>query len=109
MADYEELNQLAQEQYIIELVTFVRNVSDMERTRLLKEAECVLYTPTGEHFVVVPLDAMTTGTTVVAVDSGGLRDTVEYKVTGFFPNLLRVTLQKLSAPYFRYGRCACDG
>lgn len=79
---FKELNELAEARNVKERVTFVRNVSETERLRMLKEAECVLYTPTGEHFGIVPLEAMAAGTPVIAVDSGGPRETVQHSITG---------------------------
>ena len=37
-----------------------------------------------EHFGIVPLEAMSVGTPVIAVDSGGPKETVENEETGFF-------------------------
>ena len=36
-----------------------------------------------EHFGIVPLEAMSVGTPVIAVDSGGPKETVENEETGF--------------------------
>ena len=47
------------------------------------ESLCLLYTPMEEHFGIVPLEAMSVGTPVIAVDSGGPKETVENKETGF--------------------------
>ncbi len=79
---YEELKRVADGHNLIERVTFLRNVSETERTHLLKKAECVLYTPAGEHFGIVPLEAMAVGTPVVAVDSGGPCETIQHGITG---------------------------
>ena len=49
---------------------------------LLRSALCVAYTPHREHFGIVPLEAMYAGSPVVAVDSGGPRETVVHGVTG---------------------------
>lgn len=47
------------------------------------ESLCLLYTPMEEHFGIVPLEAMSAGTPVIAVDSGGPKETVENEKTGF--------------------------
>lgn len=44
-------------------------ISD-ERAELLRTASCVLYTPSLEHFGIVPVEAMCCGAPVVAVNSG---------------------------------------
>ena len=64
-------------------VTFLRSISDETRTRLLQEALCVVYTPHLEHFGIVPLEAMASGTPVVAVNSGGPKETIVHGVTGY--------------------------
>ena len=46
------------------------------------ESLCLLYTPMEEHFGIVPLEAMSVGTPVIAVDSGGPKETVENEETG---------------------------
>lgn len=40
------------------------------RADLLRTASCVLYTPSNEHFGIVPVEAMCCGAPVVAVNSG---------------------------------------
>jgi len=42
-----------------------------------------LYTPSFEHFGIVPVEAMYCGTPVIAVSNGGPRETVINGVTGF--------------------------
>lgn len=41
-----------------------------ERSSLLRTASCVLYTPSREHFGIVPVEAMCSGAPVIAVNSG---------------------------------------
>ena len=50
---------------------------------LISCAECLVYTPDREHFGIVPVEAMYLGTPVVAVDSGGPRETVLHGETGY--------------------------
>ncbi|CAM9100504.1 unnamed protein product, partial [Scytosiphon promiscuus] len=52
------------------LVEFRTNIPDDERSDLLGRASCVLYTPSHEHFGIVPVEAMCCGAPVVAVKSG---------------------------------------
>ena len=96
-----ELMQLAEELGIGSRVAFLRSISDREKVPLLISvftilikthcaqvwllANCsiLLYTPAGEHFGIVPLEAMYCGTPVLAVNSGGPLETVEHGVTGW--------------------------
>lgn len=43
----------------------------------------MLYTPTEEHFGIVPCEAMMEGVPVIAVNSAGPTETVEQGITGF--------------------------
>ena len=42
-------------------VVFLQSPSDSEKTRLLHTSHVLLYTPSGEHFGIVPLEAMYCG------------------------------------------------
>ena len=64
-------------------VVFRTSISSAERTSLLSIATALLYTPDNEHFGIVPLECMQRGTPVVAVNSGGPRETVLHRSTGF--------------------------
>lgn len=48
----EELNLTSED------VTFLKSPPDDEKTRLLHSSHVLLYTPSGEHFGIVPLEAM---------------------------------------------------
>ena len=43
----------------------------------------VLYTPSNEHFGIVPLEAMAAGRPVIACNSGGPRESVRHGETGY--------------------------
>lgn len=64
-------------------VTFLQSISDSTRSELLRTALCVLYTPSGEHFGIVPLESMYNGTPVIAVNDGGPTETIIHEKTGF--------------------------
>jgi len=65
-------------------ITWLRSVSDDEKTALLRLASVVLYTPSNEHFGIVPLEAMAYRRPVVAVASGGPLESVQDDgVTGY--------------------------
>jgi len=49
----------------------------------LGRSMCLLYTPSNEHFGIVPLEAAIMGTPVLACDSGGPLETICDEQTGF--------------------------
>ena len=61
---------------------FVQSFTDTERSALLAAACAVVYTPTNEHFGIVPLEAMAAGRPVLACNSGGPRESVLHGTTG---------------------------
>ncbi|KAJ1821807.1 Alpha-1,3-mannosyltransferase-like protein [Coemansia sp. RSA 2599] len=64
-------------------VVFVPSFSANQRAHIMANASCVLYTPSNEHLGIVPLEAMYMRVPVIAVDSGGPRETVVHGKTGF--------------------------
>jgi len=64
-------------------VILVQSFTDAERSALLAAACAVVYTPTNEHFGIVPLEAMAAGRPVLACNSGGPKETVLHGRTGF--------------------------
>jgi alpha-1,3/alpha-1,6-mannosyltransferase len=63
-------------------VVFLQSVTTQERKDLFTRCRIVLYTPENEHFGYVPLEAMAAGRPVVAVKSGGPRETIRHRETG---------------------------
>jgi alpha-1,3/alpha-1,6-mannosyltransferase len=57
-------------------VLFVPSFTMAQRQYLLSSAVALVYTPPNEHFGIVPIEAMASKVPVVAVDSGGPRETV---------------------------------
>jgi glycosyltransferase involved in cell wall biosynthesis len=57
-------------------------VDDEKLVSLYNKAKLVLYAPYLEPFGLVPLEAMSCGTPVVAVKEGGVRETVLHEETG---------------------------
>ncbi|CAG8757589.1 8653_t:CDS:1, partial [Cetraspora pellucida] len=53
-----------------------------QRTYLLSKSLCLLYTPSNEHFGIVPIEAMYACLPVIACNSGGPRETVRNGITG---------------------------
>ena len=68
-------------------VRFVVNPDDRTLRLAYAEATALLFTAPNEDFGIVPLEAMASGTPVIAVDAGGPRETVVHGVTGWLvPN-----------------------
>ncbi|XP_014669467.1 PREDICTED: alpha-1,3/1,6-mannosyltransferase ALG2-like [Priapulus caudatus] len=80
---HDELRHLVASLNLEEHVTFLRSVSDARKRALLRGCACLVYTPSGEHFGIVPVEAMYAGRPVVAVASGGPLETVVDASTGF--------------------------
>lgn len=79
----EELKLLAQKEGVSDQVEFITSCSTSERNTLLSQCLCVLYTPTDEHFGIVPLEAMAAHKPVIACNSGGPTETIKHEVTGY--------------------------
>eukprot|EP00177_Eucheuma_denticulatum_P004399 GFKZ01007990.1.p1 GENE.GFKZ01007990.1~~GFKZ01007990.1.p1 ORF type:complete len:389 (+),score=50.62 GFKZ01007990.1:263-1429(+) len=79
---YAELKQLVTNRGLEDKVDLLRNITVDRRRELMQTALAVLYTPRGEHFGIVPLEAMAEGVPVVAVRSGGPCESVEDGETG---------------------------
>ncbi|THD27561.1 putative dolichyl-P-Man:GDP-Man1GlcNAc2-PP-dolichyl alpha-1 3-mannosyltransferase [Fasciola hepatica] len=79
---YNELVELAQSLHIAKQVTFVRSCPSEVKNLLIASSDAVLYTPEGEHFGIVPVEAMFLSRPVIALDSGGPRETVRHGITG---------------------------
>jgi len=82
----EELKSLATKLGISDMVDFKPSVSDAERDALLDSCLCVLYTPTNEHFGIVPIEVGANKKPVIAVNSGGPLESILDGQTGFLCN-----------------------
>lgn len=80
---FEELERIAGGLGIAEHVTFLKSPADEEKISLLCSCSALLYTPSREHFGIVPIEAMYCGVPVVAVNDGGPTETVADGETGF--------------------------
>ncbi|KAF2561976.1 hypothetical protein F2Q70_00016431 [Brassica cretica] len=78
-----ELKSLAEKEGVSDRVNFITSCSTAERNQLLSSCLCLLYTPTDEHFGIVPLEAMVAYKPVIACNSGGPMETVKNGVTGY--------------------------
>ncbi|XP_077381969.1 alpha-1,3/1,6-mannosyltransferase ALG2 isoform X1 [Festucalex cinctus] len=80
---YGELQELASQLHLEDCVTFLRSPSDSLKVALLRGSHAVLYTPSREHFGIVPVEAMYCYCPVIAVNSGGPLESVADGETGF--------------------------
>ena len=64
-------------------VLFLLSVPSSFKATLLKAATLLVYTPNNEHFGIVPLEAMLSGTPVLASNTGGPLETVVDGETGW--------------------------
>lgn len=99
---HEELNTLATETYGLETYTlfsksidsntvvpectqvlFIPSFNEAQRTYLFASASVLVYTPSNEHFGIVPVEAMYAGLPVIAVNNGGPTESVVDGVTGY--------------------------
>lgn len=73
---FEELDAIVKEENLENSITFLRSFSDSQKVALLERCDCLLYTPSNEHFGIVPIEAMYCRRPVIAVNSGGPLETV---------------------------------
>ncbi|KAI0161527.1 hypothetical protein GGR57DRAFT_455066 [Xylariaceae sp. FL1272] len=64
-------------------VVFLQNVTNILKDMLLSSARLLVYTPSNEHFGIVPLEAMLAGVPVLACNTGGPTETVVEGKTGW--------------------------
>lgn len=73
---YKELTDIVDAEGLGDGITFLRSFSDAQKIALLKRCNCLLYTPSNEHFGIVPIESMYCRRPVIAVNSGGPLETV---------------------------------
>jgi alpha-1,3/alpha-1,6-mannosyltransferase len=64
-------------------IVFLPSVPNQMKDALLNQAKLLVYTPSNEHFGIVPLEAMLAGVPVLAANSGGPLETVVDGETGW--------------------------
>ncbi|CAH8534945.1 unnamed protein product [Schistosoma mattheei] len=80
---YTELVGLSKTLKVSENVTFMCSCSSEIKPLLIASSDAVIYTPDKEHFGIVPIEAMSLSRAVIALDSGGPKETVLHDSTGF--------------------------
>lgn len=81
-ATFRALQERVRQLDITRHVVFRHSISTQERQALLAQCRALVYTPEGEHFGYGPLEAMAASRPVVAVNSGGPRETIRHGETG---------------------------
>uniref|UniRef100_A0AC34QGF7 Alpha-1,3/1,6-mannosyltransferase ALG2 n=2 Tax=Panagrolaimus sp. JU765 TaxID=591449 RepID=A0AC34QGF7_9BILA len=66
-----------------ERMIFLKSPSDRDKIELLHRCSLVIYTPTKEHFGIVPIEAMYMERCVLACNSGGPTESIVDGRTGF--------------------------
>jgi alpha-1,3/alpha-1,6-mannosyltransferase len=64
-------------------IFFLPSFSQNEKTILFSSSVCLLYTPSFEHFGIVPVESMINGVPVIAVNNGGPKESILDGKTGF--------------------------
>jgi alpha-1,3/alpha-1,6-mannosyltransferase len=90
-------------------ILFICNLSDSQKNYLLKNSECLLYTPSFEHFGIVPLEAMYLNCPVVAVRNGGPLESIEDGKTGILCESDEREFAKAIAHILKVGKSPFSG
>jgi alpha-1,3/alpha-1,6-mannosyltransferase len=77
------LRALSHKVGVADQVEFRPSIGDVDLRTLMADALVVVYTPSGEHFGYVPVEAMACGRPVIAVADGGPAETVIDRETGW--------------------------
>lgn len=80
---FNELTALADELGVGSRSIMLRSPSDKFKLWLLKRCTVLLYTPSNEHFGIVPIEAMYMQKPVIACNSGGPTETLISDETGY--------------------------
>ncbi|EKX42369.1 hypothetical protein GUITHDRAFT_74012, partial [Guillardia theta CCMP2712] len=77
-----ELEGLSKSLAVSDQIIFKASFSDEERSLMLSHCFAVIYTPSNEHFGIVPIEAMYSQRPVLACNSGGPTESVLHEKTG---------------------------
>jgi alpha-1,3/alpha-1,6-mannosyltransferase len=80
---YDELEQQASALELGSQVIFKASFTNAERSAMLGQGFAVVYTPSNEHFGIVPVEAMYSQRPVIAVNNGGPRESIVDGQTGY--------------------------
>lgn len=64
-------------------IVFIKSIPNLLKNLLISKSSLLLYTPSNEHFGIVPIESMLLGTPVLAPNNGGPLETISQNVTGW--------------------------
>jgi alpha-1,3/alpha-1,6-mannosyltransferase len=71
-----EYNTIDKSKWNDSSIIFLPDVSDQHKMELLRRSLALIYTPSFEHFGIVPVESMFARCPVIAVNNGGLLESV---------------------------------
>lgn len=91
-------------------IEFLGEVSDTEKFDLMKNAKAFIFAGEDEDFGIMPVEAMSVGTPVIAYKSGGVLETVVEGKTGLFfdkltSDILSTTLKQFEKSHIKAEDC----
>jgi glycosyltransferase involved in cell wall biosynthesis len=92
---YTYLHSLVREMGLQEFVIFKVNISDQELLELYQKSRVVIFCNPEERFGITPVEAQACGTPVVALEGGGVSETVINERTGFLCKNIDEMVEKL--------------
>jgi len=84
--DRDELERLAAELGVADLVTFLGGIPDSDLAAFYRDARMIAYCPIDEPFGLVPLESLACKTPVIVSNHGGPAEIIEHGVTGLHAN-----------------------
>nr|CAG4719058.1 unnamed protein product [Naegleria fowleri] len=101
----EELKQLVKENDLQDQTIYVPSFNNIDRYVMLRYCTVVAYTPQGEHFGIVPVEAMYCERCVVALKSGGPKESIKDGETGL---LAEIHPHNEEETVRNFGNCICE-
>lgn len=91
-------------------VEFLGEVTESEKWELMKKAKAFIFPSEQEDFGIIPVEAMAAGTPVIALNQGGVKETVVEGKTGIFfdertPESLAKAVLKFEKMKFKQEDC----
>jgi glycosyltransferase involved in cell wall biosynthesis len=91
-------------------IEFLGEVTEKEKWELMKHAKAFVFPSEQEDFGIIPVEAMAAGTPVIALNQGGVKETVVEGKTGLFfeertPESLAVAVRRFDMMKFKSEDC----